>query len=160
MNHIDATSRTSIHHVGDDSLTYANIIENMSPAIVNDVGGIDKLRRLRHKHKFLYRTCEGDHLTRLCSTTSLIPEVWGSPKGPLGSKASMVSPHPISPMIEKTIMSFQSSPDHTPVEGSVPPIPVIKHPLQPRNEEVVVPMKSLVHPTLHVINIHDHAPSE
>jgi hypothetical protein len=82
----------------------------------------------------------------------------------------VVSPHLVPPLIDMTVMSLQSSLDHTPIfEGDVSPIPVIMHPLQPRIEEVVIPVQSLVNPTLlvegdasfnHVINIPDPAPSE
>jgi hypothetical protein len=107
----------------------------MSPAIGNDTGGIEKPRHLRRKPKFLCRTCEGDHLTRLCPATVGIPEAWFSPEGPLGSEVSVVSPHPISPLMDTEVMPLQSSLDHTPiVEGDVSPIPVILHPLQPRVE--------------------------
>jgi len=51
----------------------------------------------------------------------------------------------------------------------VPPILVITHPFQPKIDEVFVPVKSLVNPTLlvegdasfnHVVNIPDPTPSE
>jgi hypothetical protein len=67
-------------------------------------------------------------------------------------------------------MSLQYSLNHTPVfEGDVSPIPFILNPLQPRIEEVVIPVQSLVNPTLfakgdvsfnYVINIPDLAPFE
>jgi hypothetical protein len=60
------TSPTSIHHTGDDSLSLASPIK--------------KPKCLRRKPKFLCRTCEGSHLTRLCPMTVGILEVWGSPK--------------------------------------------------------------------------------
>jgi hypothetical protein len=170
MIHINVTSPASIHHVGDDSLAYANHVESMSPAIVNDVGGIGKLIRLRLKTKFFCRTCEGNHLTRLCLVTVGIPKAWRSPKGPSYSEVSVVSPHLVSLLIDMTTMLPQSSPEHTPVvEGDVSPIPIIMHPLQPRVEEVVIPVKPLVNPNLflegdvffnHVVNIPDTAPYE
>jgi hypothetical protein len=74
--------------------------------------------------------------------------VWGSPKGPSYFEVSVVSPHLI-PLIDTTVISLQSSLDQSLVlEGDVSPILVILHPLQPRIEEVVVPVKSLVNPTL------------
>jgi hypothetical protein len=156
--------------MGDDSLAFVIHAENMSPVVVNNVGGIEKPRRLRHKPKFLCRTCEGDHLNRLCPGTAGILEAWGSPKGPSDSKVSMVSPHLVSPLIDMTVMLLQSSPNHTPiVEGDVSPILVITHLIQPRVEEVVIPMQSLVNPTLllegdasfnHVVIISNTAPSE
>jgi hypothetical protein len=167
-SHINATF--SVHHVGDDSLSYASLFESMSPMVVNDVGGIEKPVHLRRKPKFLCRNCEGDHLTRLCPATVGIPEVWGSPKGPSNSEASVVSPHHVSLLIDMTLMSLQSYLDHTPVvEGDVSSIPVIMHPLQPKVEEVVVPVQSLVNPTPflegdassnHVFIIPDNAPFE
>jgi hypothetical protein len=82
----------------------------------------------------------------------------------------MVSPHPMSPLIGIAVMLLQSYLEDTPViEGEVSPISVIVHPLQPRIEEVFVPVQSLVNPTLlvecdesfnHVINIPDKTPSE
>jgi hypothetical protein len=137
---------------------------------VNDTGGIEKLRHLRHKPKFIYKNCEGDQLTRLCPTIAMILEAWGSPKGPLGSEASMVSPHIVSPLIDTTVIPSQSSPEITPaIEGDVSPIPITVHPLQPRIEEVVIPVQSLGNPTLlvesdasfnHVVNISDPTPYE
>jgi hypothetical protein len=168
--HINATSTTSIHHVGDDSLASTSHVESMLPASGNDIGGIEKPRHLRHKPKFLCRTYEGDHLTFLCPSTARILEVWASPKSPLDSEAFVVSPHPVSPLINMTIMPLQFSPDHTHVvKGYVSPIPIITHPLQPRIEEVVIPVPSLVNPTPlmegdasfnHVVRIHDPTPSE
>jgi hypothetical protein len=62
------------------------------------------------------------------------------------------------------------SPNLTPViEGDVSLIHVVMHPLQPRIEEGVIPLKYLVNPTLlvkgdatfsHVINIPNPTPSE
>jgi hypothetical protein len=82
----------------------------------------------------------------------------------------VVSPHLISLLIDVTVILLQSSSDHTLViEGSAPPIPVITHPIQPIIKELVIPMQSLVNPTLlvesddsvnHVINIPDLAPFE
>jgi hypothetical protein len=96
--------------------------------------------------------------------------VWFSPEGPSGSEESMVSPYPVSLLIDTTVMTMQSSPYHTPIiKGDVSPIPIIMNPIQPRVEEVVVPVQSLVNPTLllegdasfnHVIIISDTAPSE
>jgi hypothetical protein len=172
-SHTDVTSPTSIHHVGDESLASASHAESMSLAIVNDAGGmhtIEKPRRLRRKPKFLCRTCEGNHLTRLCPATTRILEACFSPKVPLGSEAFVVSPHPISTLIDIEVMPMKSSPDHTPiVKGDVSPISVIVHPLQPMVEELVIPVQPLVNPTLllegdasfnHVVSISDTTPFE
>jgi hypothetical protein len=142
----------------------------MSPTIVNIAGGIKKPRRLRRKPKFLCRTCKGNHLTCLCPATAEIPEVWGSPKGSSYSEAFVVSPHLFPPLIDTVVTSLQSSPELTPVvEGDMSPIPITVHPLQPRVEEVVVPVPSLVTFDFlmegdttfnHVINIPDPAPSK
>jgi hypothetical protein len=155
-NHSRVTSPASIHHTGDDSLSPASYIE--------------KPRRLRRKPKFLCRTCEGSHLTRLCPVTTGIPEAWGSPKSPSDSEASMVSPHTTSPLIVSVVPPTQSSPDLTPfVKGEASLAPVTMHPLQPIIEEVATPVQSLVNPTLpeesdapfsHVINIPNPPPSE
>jgi hypothetical protein len=82
----------------------------------------------------------------------------------------MVSPHHVPPLIDMTVIPLKLSMDHTPiVKGDVSSIPMIMHPLQPRIEEVVVLVKSLVNPTLlvegdasfnHVINIVDLSLSE
>jgi hypothetical protein len=142
----------------------------MSPTVVNDVAIIVKPRRLRCNPEFLSRTCEGNHLTRLCLDIVGIPEAWRSPKGPSYSEVSVVSPHLVSPLIDMAIMLLQSSPDHTLVfKGDVSSIPIILHPLQPRVEEVVVQVQSLVNPTLlveggssfnHVVSILDPTPYE
>jgi hypothetical protein len=101
MIHINVTSPTSVYHVGYYSLSH---IESLSLAIGNDTRGIEKPRRLRSNPKFLCRTCKGDHLTRLCPNTTMIPAVWFSPEGPLGSEVSVVSPHPFSPLIDIEFM--------------------------------------------------------
>jgi hypothetical protein len=45
----------------------------------------------------------------------------------------MVSPHPISPLIDMEVTPLQYSLEHTlVVEGGVSYIPIIAHPLQPR----------------------------
>jgi hypothetical protein len=72
-NHSHVTSPNSIHHIGKDSLTPANHVESVLPAVVDDAGSIEKPRHLRRKPKFLCRTCEGSHLTRLCPATTGIP---------------------------------------------------------------------------------------
>jgi hypothetical protein len=171
--HVDVTSPTSIHHVVDDFPSSASHAESMSPSIVNEVEGIHvilKPRHLRHKPKFLCRTCKRNHLTRLCPTTVGIPEAWFSPEGPSGSEVFVVSPHLVSPSIDMAIMLMQSYLDHAlVVEGDVSRVPVIMHPIQPRVEEVVVPMQPLVNPTLllegdasfnHVVSISNTAHSE
>jgi hypothetical protein len=134
-SHINVTSPNSVRHVGDDSLASSSHVESMSPTIVNDGGGIKNHICLRRKPKFLCRNCKGNHLTRLCPVTVGIPEAWDSPKGPLDSEASVVSPHLFSPLIDTKTLSMQSSPDHTPVvEGYVFPIHVIMQPIQPMVE--------------------------
>jgi hypothetical protein len=147
MSHIDIVSPTSIHHVRDHSPTFSCHVKSMSPATVNSARGIKKPRRLRRNPKFLCRTCEGDHLNRLCPATVEIPEAWGSPKGPSYSEASVVSPHLVPPLIDAVVTPLQSSLDFTPiVKADVSPIPITIHPLQPRIEEVVIPMQYLVNP--------------
>jgi hypothetical protein len=56
-------------------------------------------------------TCEGSHLTHLFLVTTGIIEVWGSPKGPSGFEASIVSQHSIPSLVDTTIMPMQSSTD-------------------------------------------------
>jgi hypothetical protein len=95
MSHIDITSPTSVHHVGDESPASSSHAERMSPTIVNDVGGVHMIKNprcVRRKPKFLCRTCEGNHLNRLCPATIGIPEVWFSPGGPLDYEVFLVSP--------------------------------------------------------------------
>jgi hypothetical protein len=106
----------------------------------------------------------------LCPAIVGIPEAWGSPKGPMDYEVSVVSPHHVSPLIDMTILSLQSSPNHTPiVEGDGSRMHVVMHPIQPLVEELVIPMQSLVNLTLlfegdassnHVVSIPDPAPSE
>jgi hypothetical protein len=81
----------------------------------------------------------------------------------------VVSPH-LVPMIDMVVTPLQSSLDLTPiVKGGVFPIPITMHPFQSGIEEVIIPMKYLVNPTLleesdasfdHFINIPDPTPSE
>jgi hypothetical protein len=68
---------------------------------------MERPRCLIRNPKLLCRACEGIHLTHLCSITTGIDEAWGSPKGPSGSEASMVSPHLVSPLIDTTVMLMQ-----------------------------------------------------
>jgi hypothetical protein len=146
------TSPTSLHHVGDEPPASSNHTESMSPAIINDDGGINTIenpRRVRHNPIFLCRTCEGNHLTRLCPATIGISKAWFSPGGPSVSKAPMVSPHLASPLIETIVMLMQYSPEHTPIiEGDASPGLVFTHPIQPTVEEVVTLVQYLVNPTL------------
>jgi hypothetical protein len=117
-SHVGGITLVAMSHPDITSLASSSHAQIMSPTIVNDVGGmhmIEKPRHIRRKPKFLCRICEGDHLTRLCPTTAGIPKAWSSPRGPLGSESSLVSQHFVSPLIDMTIMSMQSSPDHTPI---------------------------------------------
>jgi hypothetical protein len=107
-------SPTSSSHVGDFLLVPASHAGSMSPATTSHVGGIhmiDKPRCLRRRPRFLCRICEGSHLTRLCLVTTGIPEAWGSPKGPLGYEASMVSQHSVPSLVDTTVMPMKSSVD-------------------------------------------------
>jgi hypothetical protein len=124
-SNINTTSPTSIHHVGDDSLDFSFHVDNMSPNVVNDARGIQKPRHLRRKPKFLWRTCEGDHLTRLFPATTGIPKAWGLPKGPSGFVAYVVSPHLVSPLIEMVVISSQSSPNLTPLSSVMCPLSLL-----------------------------------
>jgi hypothetical protein len=115
----------------------------MSPTNASHAGGIhmtENPRRLRHKPRFLCRTCEGIHLPCLCPVTAGISEAWGSPKGPLGSEASMVSQHSFPSLVHTTVMPMQFSAD-TPfplgVDASFDL--VVSHPIRP----IVVSMQSL-----------------
>jgi hypothetical protein len=141
-SHVGDSSPTSASHVGDFLLASASHAGSMSPATASHAGGIhmiEKPRRLRRKPRFLCRTCEGSHLTHLCPVTAGIPEAWGSPKGPSGSEASMVSQHSVPSLVDTTIMPMQSSAD-TPfplgVDASFDL--VVSHPIQP----VVMSMQS------------------
>jgi hypothetical protein len=109
--HVGDSSPTSTSHVGYFLLAPASHARSMSPATASHAGGIhmiEKPRHLRRKPRFLCRTCEGSCLTRLCPVTIGIPEAWGSPKGPSGSKESMVSQHLIPSLVDTTIMLMQS----------------------------------------------------
>jgi hypothetical protein len=101
---------------------------------------IEKPRRLRRKPRFLYRTCEGSHLTHLCHVTVEIPEAWGSPKGPSGSEESMVSQHFVPSLVDTKVMPMQSSTD-TPFPLGVDAFIdlVVSHPVP----LVIVSMQSL-----------------
>jgi hypothetical protein len=143
-SHVGDPSPTSTSHVGDLLLASASHAGNISPATASHTGGIhmiEKPRHLRCKPRFLCRICEGSHLTRLCPLTAGILETWGSPKGPLGSEAYMVSQHSVPSLFDTTFMPMQSSND-TPfllgVDASFDL--VVSHPVQP----VVVSMKSSI----------------
>jgi len=57
----------------------------------------------------------------------------------------VVYPHLVPSLIEIAVISMPYSLDHTPIlEGDVFPIPIIMHHLQPRIEEVLVPVQYLV----------------
>jgi hypothetical protein len=134
LSHPDIASPTPAHHVP----TSASHAENMSLAIVSDAGGvpmIEKPRRVRRKPKFFCRICEGDHLTHLFPATVAVPEAWSLPRGPLGSKSSLVSQYS---MVDTTVMPMQSSADTPlPLRVYAPLDLVILHHVQP----AVMPMK-------------------
>jgi hypothetical protein len=84
--------------------------------------------------------CEGSHLTHLCSITTRIPEARGSPKGPSGFEASMVSQHSIPSLVDTTIMLMQSSADTSiPLGVDASFDLVVSHPVR----SVVMLMQSL-----------------
>jgi hypothetical protein len=91
-------------------------VESMSPTIVSDVGDIhtiEKPQRIVRKPNFLCRLCKGGHLTCLCPTIVVLEEVQSLSDNSSGSESSLVSQHSISPLIDTTTMSMQSSPDTT-----------------------------------------------
>jgi hypothetical protein len=113
-SHVGDSSPTSASHVGDCLLASASHAGSMSPATASHAGGIhtiEKPKRFRRRARFLCRTCEGIHLTRLCHATVGILEAWFSLEGPSGSKSSMVSPHSIISLVDTTVMPMQSSAD-------------------------------------------------
>jgi hypothetical protein len=153
-SHISHTSPTSASHVGDPSPTSASHVgdlllasvshaRSMSLATESYAGGIhmiEKPRRFRRKVIFLCRTCEGNHLTRLCPATAGILEAWFSLEAPSSSESSMVSPHSIPSLADTIVMPMQSSTDipfRLGVDASFDL--VVSYPIQP----VVVSMKSL-----------------
>jgi hypothetical protein len=200
INHTDAPSPTSTSHVRDGSTFSKNYVDILHPTFANYVGGtilftqnhsrftspasihhtrdeslspashIDKPRCLKHKPKFLCRTCEGSHLTRLCSVTTEIPEAWGSPRSSSNFEASLVSPHTTPHLIALVIPPTRSPPDLAFFfEGETTLAPITMHPLQPIIEEVATPVQSLVNPTLieesdvafnNIINIPNPTPFE
>jgi hypothetical protein len=141
-SHVGDSSPTSARHVEDLILASTSHPGRMSPTTASHVGGIHMIEKpicLRHKPGFLCRTCEGSHLTHLCPFTAGIPEAWGSPKGPSGSEASMVSHHSVPSLVDTTFMPMQSLADppfHLGVDASFDL--VVSHPVQP----VIVSMQS------------------
>jgi hypothetical protein len=134
-SHVGDPSLTSASHVGYFLLASASHTGSMSPATASHAGDIhmiEKPRRLRRKTRFLCRTCEGSHPTRLCPITIGIPEAWGSPKGSIVSEASMVSQHSLHYLVDTIVMLMQSS-ANTPfplgVDASFDL--VVSHPVQP-----------------------------
>ena len=115
-------------------LASASHARSMSPTTASYDGGIhtiEKPRHFRHKARFLCRTCEGNHLTRLCLVTAGIPEAWGSPKGPSGSEAYMVLQHSVPSLVDTTIMPIQSSADTSfPLGVDASFDLVVSHPVQ------------------------------
>jgi hypothetical protein len=110
---------------------------------------IEMPRNLRRKPRFLCRTFEGSHLTHLCHVTTGILQMWGSPKGPSGFQASMVSQHFVPSLVDTTVMSMQSSVDTPfPLGVDAPLDLVFSHPIQPMVEEVVISMQYSIDPTL------------
>jgi hypothetical protein len=142
MSHIDITSPTSIHHVGDELPTYSSHVESMSPTIVNDGGGMHMMknpRRVRCYPRFICRNYEGNHLTRLYPATIGQLKAWFSPRSPSNSKSFVVSPESVSSFFEISVMSMQYLTD-TPLTLGVDASPdlVVSHPSQP----MVVSMQS------------------
>jgi hypothetical protein len=113
-SHAGGTSLITASHTAHTSPTSASHVGDLSPATASHVGGIhtiEKPRRFRRKAKFLCRTCEGSHLTRLCPATAGIPEAWFSLEGPSGSDSSVVSPHSIPSLVDTEVMLMQSLAD-------------------------------------------------
>jgi hypothetical protein len=142
-SHVGDSSPTSTSHIGYFLLASTSHAGSMSPTTTSYAGSIhmiENLILLIRKPIFLYRTCEGIHLTRLCLVTAGIPEARGSPKGPSGSKSSIVSPHSIPPLVHTIVMLMQSS-TNTPLPLGVDASfdLVVSHPVQP----VVVLMQYL-----------------
>jgi hypothetical protein len=147
-SHVGDPSPTSVSHVGYFLVASASHAGSMSPANASHAGGIhmiEKPRRLRRKPRFLCRTCEGIHLTRVCLFTTGVPEAWGTPKGPLGSEASMASQHSVPSLVDTTVMPMQSLIDTPfPLGVDVSFDLVFSHPIQP----VVMSMQYLMKPLL------------
>jgi hypothetical protein len=133
-SHVGDPSPTSVGHVGYLLLAFASHARSMSPTTASYDGGIhtiEKPRHFRHKARFLCRTCEGNHLTRLCPATIRILEDWFLLEGPSSSESSMVFPHSIPYLVDTTFMPMQYSVD-TPfplgVDASFDL--VVSHPIQ------------------------------
>jgi hypothetical protein len=178
-SHDGGTSLLTDSHTAHTSPTSTSHVGYLSPATTSHIGGIHMIenpRHVRHKAIFLCGTCEGSHLTRFCPATTRIPEAWFSLEGPSGFDSSVVSPHPVQPMVmsmqsltetspmfvgdvsldlvvphhvQPVVVSMQSSTDIIPIfRGDASLELVFSHPIQPMVEEVVMPIKYLVDPTL------------
>jgi hypothetical protein len=146
----------------------------VQPATASHVGGIEfveKPRWIGHKPKFPCNICKGDHLTHLCPGIPEVQRLWSLSAISFDSESSQVSSQSIKTLVEKLVMSMQSSVDPTLLlesvestkvvmlmQSSVDPTPllgdevlldhVVSQPIQPLVDKLVTSMQSSVDPTL------------
>jgi hypothetical protein len=131
-SHVGGSSPTSTSHVGDSLLSSASHVGAMSPAIVSHSRGIHMIenpRCVRRKLKFLCRICERDHLSHFFPTTTVVPEMWSLPGGPLGSESSLVSQPSLVDTVVMTMQYSVETPLSLRVDASLDL--VISHHVQP-----------------------------
>jgi hypothetical protein len=151
-SHTGNRSVASTSHVIDPSPTSASHVGDVKPITASHVGGInsiEKPRWIRHKPKFPCKLYKGDHLTHLCPGIPEVQRLWSLSASSSDSESFEVSSQSIQPLVEKVVMSMQSSVDPTPLLGGKVPLDhVVLQPIQPLVVKVVMSMQSLDDPTL------------
>jgi hypothetical protein len=107
MNHVIDPSPTSASHVGD--------VQPTTASHAGSIDSIEKPRRIGCKPKFPCNLCKGDHLTHLCPGILEVQILWSLSARSSDSESSQVSSQSIQPLVEKVVMSMQSSDDPTPL---------------------------------------------
>jgi hypothetical protein len=118
-------SQTSASHVGDGSKTFVSHVEDQHPPFTSHAGVIDsfeKPRRIGCKPKFPCNIFKGDHLTHLCFGLPKVRRLWSLSASSSDSESSEVFSQYFQPLVEKVVMSIQTSADPTPLLGAEVPL--------------------------------------
>jgi hypothetical protein len=127
-SHTGNRSIASASHVIDPSLTSASHVGDVQPTTASHDGGInyvEKPRWIACKPKFPCKLCKGDHLTHLCPGITEVQRLWSLSTSSSDSESFEVSSHSIQPLVEKVVMSMQSSADPTPPLGGEVPLDLV-----------------------------------
>jgi hypothetical protein len=131
-------------HAIDSSPTSASHVGDVKPTTASHAVGIHYVEKpiwIGCKPKFPCKICKGDHLTHLCPDIPEVQILWSLSARSFDYESSEVSSQPIQQLVEKAVMTIQSSVDPTPLlGGEVPLNHVVLQPIQPLVEKVLTPM--------------------